>query len=609
MARIVGTDGDDMLAGTKGDDTLLGLGGDDLLEGLRGNDRLRGGPGEDVLIGGVGADRLEGGAGFDAAVYWFAATGVTADLRDPHRNAGEARGDTYASVERLFGSEHDDVLRGDAADNWLFDYEGNDRVFGRGGSDLIVAGDGRNLFDGGGGVDLLSYFYAPIGVTVRLLSDAFNAGWAHDDRITNIEDLEGTDFGDWLYGDNGPNILYGLGGDDRLVGNGGDDWLVGGRGEDRLDGGDGIDGVSYLWSARGLTVDLADIGANSFEARGDRFRSIEALSGSDFDDDLRGDDGDNTIFGNAGADRLTGRGGIDFLEGGAGRDRLDGGAGIDYAGYSESRSGLTVDLADPGANTGEARGDRFLRIEGLTGTARDDDLRGDDGRNRLFGRDGDDRLMGRGGNDRLGGNDGADLLNGGAGFDLALYEDARDGVTANLNDPGENTGWARGDRYRSIEGLGGSSFDDVLRGDSRDNRIHGDILDFDNGLFPGDNSGNDRLLGGGGDDRLFGMDGADVLRGGGGDDRLDGGAGRDLLSGGSGEDVFVFGTGYGTDRVTDFGDGDRLDLRGLEVAADFDDVMEMSREGPAGLILDFGTDRLVLEGLSTNDLSVDDVLI
>lgn len=87
------------------------------------------------------------------------------------------------------------------------------------------------------------------------------------------------------------------------------------------------------------------------------------------------------------------------------------------------------------------------------------------------------------------------------------------------------------------------------------------------------------------------------------------GAGRDLLSGGSGEDVFVFGTGYGTDRVTDFGDGDRLDLRGLEVAADFDDVMEMAREGPAGLILDFGTDRLVLEGLSTNDLSVDDVLI
>ena len=55
--------------------------------------------------------------------------------------------------------------------------------------------------------------------------------------------------------------------------------------------------------------------------------------------------------------------------------------------------------------------------------------------------------------------------------------------------------------------------------------------------------------------------GANTLSGSDGGDTLDGGAGNDSLSGGAGRDKFVFGTGFGSDRVNDFTPGqDQLQL-------------------------------------------------
>jgi Ca2+-binding RTX toxin-like protein len=73
--------------------------------------------------------------------------------------------------------------------------------------------------------------------------------------------------------------------------------------------------------------------------------------------------------------------------------------------------------------------------------------------------------------------------------------------------------------------------------------------------------GNDKLVGRGGNDKLFGGDGADKLYGNAGRDVLDGGAGNDILSGSTDADVFRFRGNWGSDRITDFRDGDRLDLR------------------------------------------------
>jgi Ca2+-binding RTX toxin-like protein len=52
-------------------------------------------------------------------------------------------------------------------------------------------------------------------------------------------------------------------------------------------------------------------------------------------------------------------------------------------------------------------------------------------------------------------------------------------------------------------------------------------------------AGNDLLFGGDGNDSISGGAGADLLYGGAGDDTLNGGTGRDRLSGGSGDDVLI----------------------------------------------------------------------
>lgn len=127
-----------------------------------------------------------------------------------------------------------------------------------------------------------------------------------------------------------------------------------------------------------------------------------------------------------------------------------------------------------------------------------------------------------------------------------------------------------------------------------------------------------RLFGGAGPDEIFGRDGADVLfggrghdalEGGRGRDRLDGGLGRDLLTGGHGSDLFVFSSGSGTDRIADFSEGDRIDLRRHAEATSFDAVLAAARETADGVRLAFGEDRLFLDGIELEALGAEDFLL
>lgn len=75
------------------------------------------------------------------------------------------------------------------------------------------------------------------------------------------------------------------------------------------------------------------------------------------------------------------------------------------------------------------------------------------------------------------------------------------------------------------------------------------------------------VFGGAGDDYLRGGRSADVLDGGEDSDILNGGAGDDILTGGAGVDTFVFtdeGGGPGDDRITDYHDGELLDLSAVD---------------------------------------------
>jgi hypothetical protein len=275
---------------------------------------------------------------------------------------------------------------------------------------------------------------------------------------------------------------------------------------------------------------------------------------------LTGNEIDNVLRGMAGSDNLSGAAGDDWLDGGAGADVLDGGDGFDWAAHDSATSSVSIDLANLAASTGDAAGDTYLSIEGISGSAFNDSLQGSTtadslagqaGNDVLNGRDGDDTLLGGDGVDHLIGGAGRDSLDGGAGYDYARYSTAASGITADLTNSLLNTGDAEGDTFASIEGLIGSAHDDVLRGDA---------------------SGND-LVGHAGDDILQGRDGNDGLQGGAGNDRLDGGEGSDYLSGGSGADTFVFGSAPGSgavDTITDYESGeDRIEL----AAGQFGDLL------------------------------------
>lgn len=65
----------------------------------------------------------------------------------------------------------------------------------------------------------------------------------------------------------------------------------------------------------------------------------------------------------------------------------------------------------------------------------------------------------------------SDRIDGGLGYDHASYNTAASGVTADIEDTTQNLGEAAGDRFLGIEGLCGSGFDDILKGDAAGNNL------------------------------------------------------------------------------------------------------------------------------------------
>ena len=278
---INGTDGDNNIIGGLGTDTLSGLGGNDtvdggadndVLYGGNGNDTLLGGADNDTLLGGAGGDLLNGGTGADRAQYIDATAGVTADLQSPASNTGDASGDTYVSIEDLYGSNFDDILRGNTGSNHIWGAVGNDLIFGRNGhdslygmdgNDTLVGGGGSDLLNGGSGIDRAQYNDATAGVTADLQVSANNTGFAGGDSYVSIEDLYGSNFGDTLRGDAGSNAILGADGNDVILGRDGQDTLYGGTGNDTLIGQAGRD---FLYGNGGndafVYQDIADSAAN-----------------------------------------------------------------------------------------------------------------------------------------------------------------------------------------------------------------------------------------------------------------------------------------------------------------------------------------------------------
>ena len=82
---------------------------------------------------------------------------------------------------------------------------------------------------------------------------------------------------------------------------------------------------------------------------------------------------------------------------------------------------------------------------------------------------------------------------------------------------------------------------------------------------------NDLIDGGQASDRLIAGSGDDIVRGQGGDDIIEGRQGADLLTGGAGADWFAYnsfelGFPRAFDTITDFDEGDRIDLSAIDTA-------------------------------------------
>ncbi|MFN3938584.1 MAG: calcium-binding protein [Gemmobacter sp.] len=345
--------------GTSDTITVTGGSGRLELEGTDFADTLIGSIHNDAFLPRGGNDTLNGGAGFDMVRYDRPGmtSAVSVDLA-----AGIATGSwdgtgfahTLISIERVWGTGRNDVIRGSAANERLEGRGGNDTLDGRGGNDTLLGGDGDDLLiggagndflDGGAGFDRAQFNVASTSVTVTGdANEVVIASTEGQDTVRGVEsfiftdatltlaqvlalvgggggaglDLTGTPGPDTLDGGPGGDVIRGLGGNDLIRGFAGNDTLYGGDGADTIIGGDGDD----LIFGGDTEADVRDViygGAGN-----------DTIDGGHGNDELRGDAGDDVLIGGFGADTLIGGEGNDRLDGGALGDVLFGGPGNDF---------------------------------------------------------------------------------------------------------------------------------------------------------------------------------------------------------------------------------------------------------------------------------------
>ena len=545
IEQLNGTNEDDSLRGDGVDNTLRGRAGDDVLKGEAGNDALVGEDGNDKLYGGTGNDSLDGGAGTDTAYFAGLRSEYVINFANHTITHSGADGvDTFQNIEFFQFADGGPVS---TAAPPVTGSPGlaNQSIFDNSGFSYTIP---TTAFDDPDGNSQDAYkglvFSAALTSGTALPSWlSFNAstksfgyvalGAAIGSSATvRVTASDGTAS---AYSDFTVTVTQGPGA--PIAGTAGNDQLTATFRAESIDGGAGTDRVLYTASTGGVTVNLATgTGAGGY-AQGDTLINVEDILGSAYADTLTGSSvnnllegasGDDVIYAGAGDDSVGGGDGIDVLHGedgndvvggGRGADVLDGGLGSDTAWYYHldsatlATSGVTVDLATPANNSGDAAGDTFISVENITGTQVADVLRGDGGANILDGMEGDDVLEGRGGADVIrggAGNDtiiattvGEDTIDGGLGTDSVTFAGATAGQTIDLTNAAH--------KLTSIEDVVGTAFVDTITGSSAVNHIDG----------------------------------------GAGDDRIEGGAGADFLTGGAGIDTISYassaaGTSYQT---------------------------------------------------------------
>jgi Ca2+-binding RTX toxin-like protein len=293
---------------------------------------------------------LTGGAGNDT-ISTNGAVGAASDVL-----FGGPGNDTMTNTTNsvlsstMYGGAGVDTLNGGPGSDFFEAGPGNDRINGRDGNDTLesadVAADGADVFDGGTGVDTVSYRSRTGAVTVTLDGVANDGATNEADNNVNVESVTGGAGADVLTGNAGGNVLFGgagadtldgLGGNDLLTGDAGSDTLLGGPGpvtqadgtvlsdSDLIDGGTSIDAVRYNTRTGAVSVSLDNAANDGAPNEGDQVRSSnENIITGAGNDTVTGSADANTIVGGAGNDTINGGAGVDTLEGGDGNDTING---------------------------------------------------------------------------------------------------------------------------------------------------------------------------------------------------------------------------------------------------------------------------------------------
>ncbi|MCO6055363.1 heme peroxidase, partial [Pseudomonas sp. MOB-449] len=326
-------------------------------------------------------------------------------------------------------------------------------------------------------------------------------GTALDDTIISSEG------DDTLYGDGGNDVLEGGYGNDTVMGGAGDDILTDAGGDNRMEGGDGNDVIVVGNMMAGGAGNLI-LGGNGK----DFIATVEDMSTT------FGGQGDDFIYSAKTSLPPTGNEGDDWIEWG------------------------TQDGA-PGDNFAPLLADNVI------------------GHDVFIGGGGFDEMIGEGGDDIFVGSDAQDKMDGMSGYDWVTYKNDNIGVTVDLalaaflgiGEVGDHIAFPVAqspasifDRFAEVEGLSGSDFADILRGDDVDPATivnHGGatgsaLFNFDviNGLraFVGTavtlGVGPDGTVGTA-DDATPTFLGGNIILGGGGSDIMEGRGGNDLIDG------------------------------------------------------------------------------
>ncbi|MDR6160449.1 M12 family metallo-peptidase [Pseudomonas fluorescens] len=382
-----------------------------------------------------------------------------------------------AKIENATGSNFDDILTGNALDNFINGMNGADTMNGGAGNDIyivdnigdIVTETGTSLAE----IDTVySYVDYTLGANVEVLNLVGNAVNGTGNALNNS-----------LYGNDGNNVLDGGAGADLMVGGTGNDTYI-------------VDNVGDVISETStLASEIDTVRASVTYGLSANVENLILTGNGDFSG--IGNAQNNVITGNDGNNRMIGGAGLDTLIGGKGNDIYS----IDQAGElalvqelaGEGNDTLYIEYAANAATIDLNLGN-LLNVENLVVSAA--------GNFTLAGNDLNNSLNGGSGADFINGGKGADAMNGGAGNDIYIVDNIGDIVTET------GTSLAEIDTvYSYVDYTLGANVE-VL------NLVGNAVNGTGNAL----------------NNSLYGNDGNNVL---------DGGAGADLMVGGTGNDTYI----------------------------------------------------------------------